>query len=126
MLYIYYCLNTIHSSKCCFFQPSQFLLISYCKVYYFFRIVIVFCVIWLPGMLFVVFGTAEQNEFWIQIGLIFCGIQPIVSTCMAMTKSDVRKNTMDLITLSYIRTTAQHSSSEENTRTENNNEIIDI
>jgi hypothetical protein len=35
----------------------------------------------------------------VEIGLAICGIQPIISTFMAMTKSDVRKYTMDLITL---------------------------
>jgi len=54
----------------------------------------------------------------VQIGLLFCGIQPIVSTFMAMTKSDVKKYTMDLVTLSYIR---KPSSSEETHASENNN-----
>jgi hypothetical protein len=50
-----------------------------------------------------VVGAAENNKFsnLICIGYLFCGIQPIVSTCMAMTKSDVRKYTRDLFTLSY-------------------------
>jgi hypothetical protein len=68
--------------------------------------VFVFCIIWLPGMAIVTYGAATQTGFWTQIGLLFCGIQPIVSACMAMTKSDVRKYTMDLITLSYIRTSS--------------------
>jgi hypothetical protein len=50
-------------------------------------------------MAIVTYGAATQTGFWFQIGLIFCGIQPIISTFMAMTKSDVRKYTMDLITL---------------------------
>jgi hypothetical protein len=76
--------------------------------------VFVFCIIWLPGMLFVVFGAANKNGILTQIGLIFCGIQPIVSMCIAMTKSDVRKNTMDLITLSYIRTTSSEETQADN------------
>jgi hypothetical protein len=81
--------------------------------------VFVFYLIWLPGIFFVVYSTkflsSKNRGFWVQIGFLFCGIQPIVSTCMAMTKSDVRKYTMDLVTLSYIR---KPSSSKE-TRTGN-------
>jgi hypothetical protein len=56
-------------------------------------------------MAFIVIGAVENNKFanFICIGLLFCGIQPIVSTCMAMAKSDVRNYTRDLITLSYVR-----------------------
>jgi hypothetical protein len=58
---------------------------------------------WIPGMAMVVVGAAHNCGPYIQIGLIFCGIQPIISTCMAMTKSDVKKYTTRLITLSYVR-----------------------
>ena len=38
------------------------------------------------------------NDFVSLLGLIFCEIQPIVSTCIAMTsKSDVRKYTKNLV-----------------------------
>ena len=37
------------------------------------------------------------------IGGLFCGIQPIISFCLAMMKSNVRKYTMSVLTLSYIR-----------------------
>jgi hypothetical protein len=62
--------------------------------------------LWLPGICLVVIGASETEEYGnlICIGYLFCGIQPILSTCMAMSKSDVRKYTKDLITLSYIRT----------------------
>jgi hypothetical protein len=46
----------------------------------------------------------------------FLKVITIVSTCMAMTKSDVKKYTMDLLTLSYIR---NKPSSIEETSTEN-------
>jgi hypothetical protein len=52
----------------------------------------------------VVSGTAVREGGLVQLGLLYCGIQPIVSTCMTMTKSDVKKYTMDLITLSCVRT----------------------
>lgn len=35
------------------------------------------------------------------IGLIFCGLQPVGSFIMAMTKSDVKKYVIKLVTLSY-------------------------
>ena len=35
------------------------------------------------------------------IGLLLCSIQAIVSTGMALTKTDVRKHVLDLLTLSY-------------------------
>ena len=56
-------------------------------------------------MALIVIGATKNYAFskFICIGYLFCGIQPIVSTCMAMTKSDVRKYTRDLITLSYVR-----------------------
>jgi len=37
------------------------------------------------------------------VGFLFCGVQPIVSTCIAMTKTDVRRYSSDLLTLSYVR-----------------------
>jgi len=82
--------------------PFPFL---YFQVWYFLRIFVVFYLIWSPGMYMLVVGTAYElfNKKLICIGYLFCGIQPIVSTCMAMTKSDVMKYTRDLITLSYIR-----------------------
>jgi hypothetical protein len=70
-------------------------------------------------MLLVVAGASLKEPFLVQIGLLFCGTQPIVSTCMAMTKSDVKKYTMDLLTLSYIR---KPSSSEETRPSENVND----
>jgi hypothetical protein len=64
-------------------------------------------------MVFIVAGTILEGSrggtLYINIGFLFCGIQPIVSTCMAMTKTDVRKYTTKLVTLSYIRTTGVSS-----------------
>ena len=49
-------------------------------------------------------------------------MQPIVSTCMAMTKSDVRKYTRDLITLSYVRKAAIATSSLKQPGTDDDND----
>ena len=72
---------------------------------------------------FVVTGcyiSAYQRSEFIRVGLLFCGIQPIISACIAMTKDDIRKYTVKLVSLSYIHTT-QPSETEEETRTETNN-----
>ena len=57
-------------------------------------------------MILINIGTnAKFDQYWFyyyQTGLLFCSIQPIISTIMAMTKTDVRKYTYQLLTLSYI------------------------
>jgi len=84
-------------------------------VWFFFRIVFVFCLIWLPGMALVVVGINEIPDFYegrfLQMGSLFCGLQPIVSTCMTMTKVDVRKYTLKVVTLSYISPSLSSSAS---------------
>jgi len=74
-------------------------------VWYFFRIFVVFNLIWLPGVFLTVFGGTYYAKYsnLVAAGYLFCGIQPIVSTSLAMMKHDVRKYTIDLLTLSYIR-----------------------
>lgn len=74
---------------------------------------------------------ASKIDFYISntpylhcVGLLFCSIQPIVSTCMAMTKCDVRKYTIDLITLSYIRTAIASSAKDTRTSENTNDNII--
>lgn len=71
--------------------------------WYFFRVIVVFCLFWIPGMYFLLVGAADKDYGGkhVTIGLLFCALQPIVSTCMAMTKSDVRKYIFDLISISY-------------------------
>ena len=68
--------------------------------------------IWLPGMACVVIGAAKGrgNPTIAAVGYLFCGIQPIVSTSMAIMKADVKKYTRDLITLSFIRKTLDATS----------------
>merc|ERR1712238_101331 len=81
-------------------------------VWFFFRIVFVFCLIWLPAMGMMVVGYSDHDDKSrcghlvprLTIGLLFVGLQPIVSVCMAMTKADVKKYVIELISLSYIRT----------------------
>ena len=55
-------------------------------------------------MVLVVFGASTDTGILIQPGLLFVGMQPTVSACMAMTKADVRKHTLNVVQLSYIST----------------------
>jgi len=59
-------------------------------------------------MFCVVIGTALDGPI-VQVGLLFCGLQPTVSTCMAMTKADVRKHTLNVVRLSFISTSKSTS-----------------
>ena len=53
-------------------------------------------------MFLITVGDEKEKSKLYQAGLIFCAIQPIISTIMAMTKADVRKYTINLLTLSYL------------------------
>ena len=86
---------------------------------YFFRIIFVFLVIWLPSLALMLWNgpvrtrdivqfdqelsTKQSNSSLFPAGLLLCAIQSIVSTGMALTKTDVRKCVIDLLTLSYCR-----------------------
>jgi len=70
-------------------------------------------------MLLLVIGAPTRNGTMISLGLLFCAIQPIVSTCMAMTKHDVRNYCLDFITLSYcFNNNEQQQSNEEEKKEE--------
>ena len=74
-------------------------------MWYFFRIFVIFYVIWLPGLSLSIVGASKGVHFGklAFIGFLFCGIQPIVSIGLAMMKPEVRKYVIALLTLSYIR-----------------------
>jgi len=74
--------------------------------WYFFRIVAVFLGCWLPALIVVQIRYAPWTGPVIQV---FLSIQPIASTCIAMTKSDVKKYIFDFITLSCIRTNTERT-----------------
>ena len=75
------------------------------QMWYFFRIFVVFYVIWLPGLILTIIGGSRIVNFGnlAMIGFLFCGIQPIFSIGLAMMKPDVRKYVIALLTLSYMR-----------------------
>merc|ERR1711865_1294450 len=82
------------------------------KTLFFLRIVLVFGLFWIPGMCFVILGVSmTENPVYTknattlrlyQVGFYFVSLQPIASTLMAMTKTDVKNYTKKLLTLSYV------------------------
>jgi hypothetical protein len=74
---------------------------------YFLRIILVFIFLWLPGMILLALSRkpydqihiSDYNPKYFSVALIFCSLQPILSTCMAMTKPDVRKSVFNLLSL---------------------------
>ena len=73
--------------------------------WYYVRIMVVCIAFFLPAMFLLNYGVWIDNYsggVYIATGFVFIGLQPIVSTSMAMTKSDVRKYVIDLITLTYL------------------------
>jgi len=97
-----------------------YIIINIFVALYFFRIILVFILCWFPGMLLFCLsytGPNNDNAAWASTsasdssssvnpvyysaGLLLCSVQPILSTLMALTKSDVKKAVVDLITLNY-------------------------
>lgn len=84
--------------------------------FFFFRIILVFIVIWLPAMILLSISFAgyersrdfleymrlkkNVNQYFYPIGLLLCAVQPIVSTSVALTKDDVRAAIFDLMPFS--------------------------
>jgi len=81
---------------------------------YFFRVIIVYFIVWLPALVLIVCSGPVRtrdyhkcyetecdfgNPTWYPIGLLFCSIQPIISTGIALTKTDVREAVWDLRTI---------------------------
>ena len=95
----FYCLLYLSNNKC---------ITAKCFLFY----IIVFGLFWIPGMCFVILGVSRpENPAYAknattlrlyQVGLYFVSLQPIASTLMAMTKTDVKNYTKKLLTLSYV------------------------
>jgi len=74
--------------------------------WYFFRIILVFVLTSIPGLILIMIGfwyLLYIDHWYIPIAFIFFALQSILSTMLAMTKSDVRKYVVNLLTLSYCR-----------------------
>ena len=72
--------------------------------WYFFRIIAVFSACWFPAIICYACSTFAGKNWGVVVSGLFLALQPTLSTCMAMTKSDVKKYIFDLITLSCVRT----------------------
>ena len=75
---------------------------------YFLRVVFVFIGIWLPGCM--ISYMCANNRAWFATNC-FYAIQPIVTFCFIVTKSDVRGYILDLVRCSTCRTTETHTRS---------------
>jgi len=71
--------------------------------WYFFRIIAVFGACWIP---FVIINSVG-GTWRFSVAFLTLAMQQILSTSVAMTKSDVRKHIIDLLTLSYVRAKSQ-------------------
>ena len=98
------------------FVSVSCLLVFYCshihththtQALYFFRVIAVIYGIWTTGMILLIIGATDVKPAlsgrFTTIGFMFTALQPIVSTCINLTKSDVRKHVINLTTLTYIR-----------------------
>lgn len=70
--------------------------------FYFFRIVTVFIGIWLPRGILIFWADRTGQKWPDLVAQYVVAIQPILTTCVVLTKSDAKKYILDLVTMSYI------------------------
>ncbi len=70
--------------------------------FYFFRIVAVFVGIWIPRGFLIYWADGTGQKWADLVAQYVVAIQPILTTCMILTKSDAKKYIRDLVTLSYL------------------------
>jgi hypothetical protein len=70
--------------------------------FYFFRIVAVFVVVWLPVFLLLALALQLQKYWLLVLGYCLTASQPILTFCVMLTKADIRKYIWDFISLSYL------------------------
>jgi len=69
---------------------------------YFYRICGTFLGVYIPAAAFSLFAGDTGQEWWQPIQGLLLAIQPIVTFCFILEKSDTRTYIMDLITLTYV------------------------
>jgi len=71
---------------------------------YFFRIISVFVAVWLPSLCLTAYGvkTVDSKGWVFVLTGILTALQPLLTFCVVLTKSDVRGYILDLITLSFL------------------------
>lgn len=70
--------------------------------FFFFRIVAIFLGVWIPCLMMVMFAIGSGETWPYVLGTTSGAIQAILTACVILTKSDVRKHVLDLVTLSYL------------------------
>jgi len=68
---------------------------------YFFRIIAVVA-IWVPNIVICTFSITTETSWGLSLAIQLGSVQAIISAIAILTKRDVRKYVMDLITLSYL------------------------
>jgi len=69
---------------------------------YFFRIVAIFVVVWLPSLCLSAYAMSSGKGWVYVLTGILTSIQPILTFCVVLTKSDARAYIVDLVTLSFL------------------------
>jgi hypothetical protein len=70
--------------------------------FYFYRISGTFVGIWIPAMAIHLYGAFEGEDWPTFVAFILGAIQPIVTFCVILKKSDTKKYIVKLVTLSYL------------------------
>jgi len=70
--------------------------------FYFLRIVAIFVTVWLPSLVFYFCDYAFDIPWMLYAGGILMNLQPIVTFCVILTKSDAKRYISDLLTMSYL------------------------
>jgi len=69
--------------------------------FFLFRIVAVFIGIWIPYYVTFYFVGGRKQPWWFLVGSCIIAIQPMLSTCIILTKPDARMYILNLLTMSY-------------------------
>lgn len=70
--------------------------------FYFFRIVAVFFGVWVPAVFFFAYAELSGRKWGVVVAQCLTALQPTLTTCLILTKSDAKRYILDLVTLSYI------------------------
>ena len=69
---------------------------------FYLRIIGVFFGVWVPSMLCLDYSHSKNNSLVSLLAILVIAMQPILTFCAILTKSDARKYIYDLVTLSYL------------------------
>ena len=58
--------------------------------------------VWVPAVFFFAYAELSGRKWGVVLAQCLTALQPILTTCLILTKSDAKKYIWDLVTLSYI------------------------